>query len=97
MRFKILGLALAAILAGALSSLQGPQAGAFEIFLWLSPMLVVSGVALWPTTGRDQRVELELERLSWADRIEFKEASSPEHGAQPPRGVPPTSRTVRAG
>ena len=98
MRFTLLGLALGAILTGAFTSLQAPQAGAFDIFLWLFLLLVVSGVMLWPSTGRDQRAELEIERLSWADRIEFeKPAAAAGRNAAPLRGMPETSHTAPTG
>jgi hypothetical protein len=40
-------------------------------------MLAVSALALWPSTGRDQRAELELERRGWGDRIEFPKGDEP--------------------
>jgi hypothetical protein len=72
--------ALALIVVLAWPSLQSETASALDLFFWLLAMLVVSALALWPSTGRDQRAELELERRGWADRIEFdkggKEAGS---------------------
>jgi hypothetical protein len=70
-RTLFLGAALALILVLAWPSLRSETASAFDLFFWLFVMLVVSGLALWPSTGRDQRAELRLERRGWADRIEF--------------------------
>jgi hypothetical protein len=42
-----------------------------DVFLGLLALLVVSAAALWPRSGRDQRVELEMERLGWADRVQL--------------------------
>jgi hypothetical protein len=71
-RHLFLGIALALILVVAWPSLRSETASALDLFFWLFLMLVVSGLALWPSTGRDQRAELRLERRGWADRIEFR-------------------------
>ena len=97
-RFVVFGLALAGILACAFVSLQSGQSSVLEIFVWLALILVTCAIALWPFAGRDQRAELKLERLSWADRIEFR--SNPPavpRSAAPGRGAPVESRTSRAG
>jgi uncharacterized membrane protein YccF (DUF307 family) len=44
-----------------------------DVFFALFALLVVMGVALWPTMGRDKRVEMRMERANWADRIEFQD------------------------
>ena len=59
------------ILVLAWPSLRSETASALDLFFWLLAMLVVSALLLWPSTGRDQRAELALERRGWADRIEF--------------------------
>ena len=96
-RFAVFGLVLAGILACAFTSLQSGQSSVLEILFWLGLILVASAVALWPFAGRDQRAELKLERLSWADRIEFKEPPSAPRSAVSGRGSPIESRTSRAG
>lgn len=96
-RFVIFGLVLAGIVASAFVSLRTGQSGVLEIFVWLALILVTCAVALWPFAGRDQRAELKLERLSWADRIEFREHSSVPRTAAPGRGAPVDSRTSRTG
>ena len=67
-----LGAALVLIVVLAWPSLRSETASALDLFFWLFVMLVVSALALWPSTGRDQRAELALERRGWADRIEFR-------------------------
>lgn len=97
MRFVVFGLLLAAILGSAFVSLQSGQSSVLEIFFWLGAILVTCAVALWPFAGRDQRAELELERLSWADHIEFREPPAVPRVAAPDRGAPVDSRMVRSG
>ena len=70
-RTLLLGAAIGLILVLAWPSLQSETATAFDLFFWLLAMLVASGILLWPSTGRDQKAELRLERANWADRIEF--------------------------
>ena len=70
-RTVFLGAAIAFILVLAWPSLRSETASALDIFFWLFLILVVSGLALWPSSGSDQSVELGLGRRSWADRIEF--------------------------
>lgn len=70
-RLIFLGLALPLILLSAHASLTADTATIFDVFFWLFLLLVVAGVALWPSTGRDQKAELELERRGWADRVEI--------------------------
>lgn len=96
-RFAVFALVLAGVLVCAFFSLKSGQSSVLEVFVWLGLILVVSGIALWPTTGRDQRAELKLERLSWADRIEFKEPSPAPRSSASERGIPVESRTSRAG
>ena len=76
-RSLFLGAALALLVVLAWPSLRSETASALDIFFWLFAMLVVSALALWPSTGRDQRAELELERRGWADRIEFRKGDGP--------------------
>lgn len=95
MRFVVFGLILAAILASAFVSLQSGQSGVLEIFFWLGAILVTCAVALWPFAGRDQRAELELERQTWADNIEFREPPAVPRTDMSGRGAPGESRTVR--
>jgi hypothetical protein len=68
--------ALGAILLLALDSLAAKDASIFQVFVWLFVLLAVVGAALWPSTGADQRVELELDRLGWADHIAFEEKAA---------------------
>ena len=82
-RYLFLGGALALILVLACSSLRSEAASALDLFFWLFLLLAVSGLALWPSTGRDQRAELRLERRGWADRIEF-DGSKVAGGTAPP-------------
>ena len=86
-RFAVFGLVLAGILASAFFSLQSGQPSLLEVFAWLGVILVVCAVALWPFAGRDQRAELELERLSWADHIEFREPPAVPRTAASARGA----------
>ena len=65
-------------------------ASALDLFFWLFLLLAVSGLALWPSTGRDQRAELRLERRGWADRIEF-DGSKVAGGTAPPPDNPSQS------
>ena len=81
----------------AVFNLRPGETGVFEIFLWLLFLLVACGVALWPSTGRDQRAELALERLSWADRVEFGEPTEGGRSAAPLRGMPRSAPTSRVG
>ena len=76
-RSLFLGAALILIVVLAWPSLRSETASALDIFFWLFVMLVVSALALWPSTGRDQRAELRLERRGWADRIEFRKGDGP--------------------
>jgi hypothetical protein len=71
-RTVFLGAALTLIVVLAWPSLRSETASALDLFFWLFVILVVSALALWPSTGRDQRAELRLERRGWADRIEFR-------------------------
>ena len=71
-RFLMLGIVLGLVLMVAVSSLRAETASILDVFFWLLLLLVVSGLALWPSTGRDQKAELSLERRGWADRIEFE-------------------------
>ena len=73
--------ALVLILTVAYPSLQAEDASALDLFVWLGVMLAVSVLALWPSTGRDQRAELKLERRGWADRIEFEPAQDSDRAA----------------
>ena len=57
-RSLFLGAALVLIVVLAWPSLRSETASALDIFFWLFAMLVVSALALWPSTGRDQRAEL---------------------------------------
>ena len=79
-RYLFLGAALALTLVLAYPSLQSETASALDLFFWLFVMLVVSGLALWPSTGRDQLAELRLERGGWADRIEFSDSGKAAGG-----------------
>ena len=76
-RTVFLSAALVLIVVLAWPSLRSESASALDIFFWLFVMLVVSALALWPSTGRDQRAELRLERRGWADRIEFRKGDGP--------------------
>ena len=96
-RFAVFGLVLAGILASAFASLQSGQSSLLEVFFWLGVILIVCAIALWPFAGRDQRAELELERLSWADHIEFREPPGVPRTAASARGAPVDSRTSRSG
>ena len=85
-RGLFLGAALVLIVVLAWPSLRSETASALDLFYWLLAMLAVSALALWPSTGRDQRAELALERRGWADRIEFgrnadEDRSTPTPGA----------------
>jgi hypothetical protein len=95
-RFAVFALVLAGIIAGAYVSLQSGQPSLLEVFFWLGVMLVVCAVALWPFAGRDQRAELKLERISWADHIEFREPPAVPRTAASARGVPVETRTSRS-
>jgi hypothetical protein len=90
-RTLFLGAALALILVLAWPSLRSETANAFDLFFWLFVMLVVSGLALWPSTGRDQRAELRLERRGWADRIEFGDRGKAARSTTPRPGSPSQS------
>jgi hypothetical protein len=89
-RFLGLAAALGLILLAAFN-LQSETATILHVFFWLFLVLVVSGVTLWPSTGRDQRAELRLERPSWADRIDFKAGTT---GTRP---SPAPGKISRAG
>ena len=93
-RYWFLGAALALILVLAYPSLRSETASALDLFFWLFLMLVVSGLALWPSSGRDQQAELGLERRGWADRIEFVDGSKPAGGTSAPPGNPSQSSRV---
>jgi hypothetical protein len=95
-RFAVFGLVLAGIVAGACVSLQSGTPSLLEVFAWLGVILVVCAVALWPFAGRDQRAELKLERISWADHIEFREPPAVPRTAASARGIPVESRTSRS-
>jgi hypothetical protein len=88
-RFLMLGIVLGLLLIVAASSLRAETASIFEVFFWLLLILVVSGLALWPSTGRDQGAELMLERRNWADRIEFGDKGASGDAARP--ATPPRS------
>ena len=81
-RSLFLAAALILIVVLAWPSLRSETASGLDIFFWLFVMLVVSALALWPSTGRDQRAELELERRGWADRIEFRKSNGPGDRSQ---------------
>ncbi len=95
MRFVVFGLILVGIVASAYVSLQAGQSSVLQVFFWLGLILVTCAVALWPFAGRDQRVELELERQTWADNIEFRETPAVPRTAMSGRGAPGESRTIR--
>jgi hypothetical protein len=85
-RSLFLGAGLVLIVVMAWPSLRSDTASALDLLYWLLAMLAVCALALWPSTGRDQRAELAMERRGWADRIEFgtngdKDGSSPASGA----------------
>jgi hypothetical protein len=94
-RFLMLGIVLGLVLMVAASSLRAETASIFDVFFWLLVLLVVSGLALWPSTGRDQKAELSLERRGWADRIEFGRGTKPAGGGSGRHGEAP-SRTSDA-
>jgi hypothetical protein len=96
-RFITFGLALAAILACAVASLQTGESSVLEVVFWLGLILVTCAAMLWPFAGRDQRAELRLERPSWADRIDFTEPPAAPRSALSARGTPVDSRISRAG
>ena len=81
-RSLFLGAALILVVVLAWPSLRSETASALDLFFWLFVMLVVSALALWPSTGRDQRAELRLERRGWADRIEFRKGDGPGDPSQ---------------
>ena len=92
-RYLFLVAALTLMLVLAWPSLSAETASALDLFFWLLVMLVVSGLALWPSTGRDQRAELELERRGWADRIQFRDTGkTPATGAASPAAPPRSGR-----
>ena len=94
-RTLFLGAALALIVVLAWPSLRSESASAFDLFFWLFVMLVVSGLTLWPSTGRDQQAELRLERRGWADRIEFGQGGkSTGSGAARPAAPSQSSGTT---
>jgi len=94
-RYVFLGAALALTLVLAYPSLRSEAASALDLFLWLFLLLVVSALALWPSTGRDQQAELRLERRGWADRIEFVDGGKAASGTSaPPRNPSQSSRTA---
>lgn len=74
-RFLALTMALALMLAAAHFDLYGHDANIFHVFGGLLALLVLCGVVLWPSSGRDQRVELALEQRNWADRINVEAAA----------------------
>jgi hypothetical protein len=84
-RSLFLAAALVLIVVLAWPNLRSETASALDLFYWLLAILAVSALVLWPSTGRDQRAELALERRGWADRIEFgkseeKSGSAPRSG-----------------
>jgi len=85
-RGLFLGAALVLIVVLAWPSLRSETASALDLFYWLLAMLAVSALALWPSTGRDQRAELALEQRCWADRIEFGR-NADEDGSTPTSGT----------
>jgi hypothetical protein len=94
-RFWVFGLVLACILASAFVSLRAGESTVLELFGWLALVLVTCAIGLWPFAGRDQRAELELERQTWADNIEFRETPAVPRTAMSGRGAPGESRTIR--
>ena len=91
-RLPALAVALGFVLFLACTDLSSPDSSVFHVFFWLLVAVAVTGVGLWPTSGRDQRVELELERLSWADHIDVHAAAKPAIRRSPDVSRPP--RTV---
>jgi hypothetical protein len=80
-RLCVIVITLGLILWSAFTSLQAEEATIFQVFFWLLLVLAASGVALWPAANVDQRAELKLERLGWADRIEFAQSTKPSAAA----------------
>jgi hypothetical protein len=76
-RFLLLGIVLGLLVMLAGSNLRDEASSVFDVFFWLMLLLVVAGLALWPSSGRDQKAELGLERRGWADRIEFERGPKP--------------------
>jgi hypothetical protein len=76
-RFLLLGIVLGLLVMLAGSNLRGEASSIFDVFFWLMLLLVVAGLALWPSSSRDQKAELGLERRGWADRIEFERGPRP--------------------
>jgi hypothetical protein len=91
-RYVFLLAALAVMLAAAWPNLTAETASALDLFFWLAVMLVIAGMALWPSSGREQRAELALERRGWADRVEFGGAS---RTARDPTPAPNKRATAR--
>jgi hypothetical protein len=64
-------LAFAAIACAVVGSVGYDSLSVIDVFFGLFVLLVLSAAVLWPRSGRVERVELELERQGWADRIEL--------------------------
>lgn len=95
-RYLFLLAALALMLVAAWPSLSAESASALDLFFWLLVMLVIAGLALWPSSGRVERAELALERRGWADRVEFGEAGKTTASAAAPPAAARLRRPKRA-
>ena len=73
-RFMIMSAFFGVVVFLQFSDLKTRDGTLFYVFFILFAMLVIFGVALWPTSSRDQRVDMRMDRANWGDRIDIEKA-----------------------
>lgn len=80
LRFKILAAIYAMLLLYVASEGNRLFDSILDVFAGLSALFVLSVLALWPGGAQTDRVEDELGRQNWSDRVRFSKASKPREG-----------------
>ena len=71
LRFKILAAFYLLVILYVYDQNSGLAADITGIFLALTGLLILCGIALWPNASRADRVDRAVDGANWADRIDM--------------------------
>ncbi len=76
LRFKLMSAILALLLLMATDTNNRLFDNALDVFVGLGVFMVLAFVSIIPNAGRVDRVDRQLDGLSWADRIDIENVRS---------------------
>lgn len=68
-RMSTIALAWGVMIFLTFNNLIRPFDNIFDVFCWLSYLLIIALIVMWPKTGKDRRGEVIAN--TWSDRIDF--------------------------